>query len=330
MHVFQAFPFLEQAQQAFLSARVFAREFLGPQDLNDKKSFKLQAGAEERLADEINANTMRVVQGDGTASISRKDDVRPIWKKRSTVFDEDVEIVTVDVVDVEADAAGVTQEEAEPETDADTDGDVASSASTDDEPSWMTPLATTPLTSPEANDRAPSTQVQDNNLARHDPTHSPPSSRSRALSHAINASWNPFTPFVYRAPLQHAHTRPPSPILPAAGLRRVHSRPHLPRKTLDGPAALHALHPPSREYRLPATSLTSSPTFAPRPAIRRAHSSHPDITSLCDQWASKGPANTTVTYKPDILGGSGTGALAIRRRKHSSSVSSISGGLGGK
>ena len=85
----------------------------------------------------------------------------------------------------------------------------------------------------------------------------------------------------------------PAPLYPnLPNMRRVRSRPSL---RLDhSPTA----QPP--QYRLRAPSLTSSSTVpAPRPFIRRSHASHPDITVLCDNWSRSGPANRTMTYKPD-------------------------------
>jgi len=49
----------------------------------------------------------------------------------------------------------------------------------------------------------------------------------------------------------------------------------------------------SRHLRM--STLSASPV--PSPAIRSS-SSHPDISSLCEQWESTGPANITLTYKP--------------------------------
>lgn len=49
----------------------------------------------------------------------------------------------------------------------------------------------------------------------------------------------------------------------------------------------------SRHLRM--SSLSSTPV--PSPSIRST-ASHPDISSLCRQWESTGPANVTLTYKP--------------------------------
>ncbi len=59
--------------------------------------------------------------------------------------------------------------------------------------------------------------------------------------------------------------------------------------------------PSSRGYRFSTITMSSSTAPAPQPSIRRSHSSHPDITTLCQQWAFNGPANQTLTYKPDSV-----------------------------
>jgi hypothetical protein len=50
--------------------------------------------------------------------------------------------------------------------------------------------------------------------------------------------------------------------------------------------------------RLPPFSMSSMTSPPPSPSIRRSNVSHPDITSLVKEWASSGPANQTLTFKP--------------------------------
>lgn len=69
----------------------------------------------------------------------------------------------------------------------------------------------------------------------------------------------------------------------------------------------------SRGYRFSTITMSSSTAPAPQPSIRRSHSSHPDITTLCQQWAFSGPANQTLTYRPD----------SVVKRKHSLTLSSV-------
>jgi len=51
---------------------------------------------------------------------------------------------------------------------------------------------------------------------------------------------------------------------------------------------------------LSTTTLTMSPcvSTAPQPAVRTRATSHPDIHSLCVDWAERGPANKTTLYSP--------------------------------
>jgi hypothetical protein len=61
-------------------------------------------------------------------------------------------------------------------------------------------------------------------------------------------------------------------------------------------------HRPSMErqpsyQRAPPVTMEHVQEPAPRPLLRRSTQSHPDISSLCKDWANAGPANQTVNYK---------------------------------
>ncbi|KZT27694.1 lipase/ esterase [Neolentinus lepideus HHB14362 ss-1] len=60
------------------------------------------------------------------------------------------------------------------------------------------------------------------------------------------------------------------------------------------PSRVHIPHP---HLRMSAFSMTASTARPPKPSIRRSNSSHPDISSLCRQWETSGPANRTVSYR---------------------------------
>lgn len=50
---------------------------------------------------------------------------------------------------------------------------------------------------------------------------------------------------------------------------------------------------------LPTFSMSSAKAPPPSPSIRRSsNASHPDITSLVEQWTLSGPANETLMFKP--------------------------------
>ncbi|KAJ8488129.1 hypothetical protein ONZ51_g3753 [Trametes cubensis] len=80
-----------------------------------------------------------------------------------------------------------------------------------------------------------------------------------------------------------------------------------------------------RRNRIASLSMTSSAEIPPEPAIRRSQYSHPDITSLCKQWASLGPANQTTTYKPDSAASPQLSPAATRRHSRTLSLSGYSG-----
>ena len=61
--------------------------------------------------------------------------------------------------------------------------------------------------------------------------------------------------------------------------------------------SLHNEPNPTKQ-RLSISSLASITSVPPSPSIRRSSTSHPNITSLVQQWTSSGPANQTLTFKP--------------------------------
>jgi hypothetical protein len=86
------------------------------------------------------------------------------------------------------------------------------------------------------------------------------------------------------------------------------------------PARVRPPHSPSvRSYastlnsrRLRMSTFSTSPV--PSPSIRSS-SSHPDISSLCEQWESTGPANITLTYKPGGTSFSTSSSKSKSRKK---------------
>ena len=86
------------------------------------------------------------------------------------------------------------------------------------------------------------------------------------------------------------------------------------------PTRMRTPHSPSvRSYastlnprHLRMSTLSTSPV--PSPSIRSS-SSHPDISSLCEQWESTGPANITLTYKPGGTSFSTSSSKSKSRKK---------------
>jgi hypothetical protein len=262
--VFQTFPFLEQAQQAFQSARDFANEILKP--VNSDAPSDLERRVEEKLENEINSESAQVVQGDGSLSSLKKDDL---------CDPENAAEVHIDSVKDE-----VVEEDL---------------ASQDSEPSWVSksPWLSPPISPSE--DKRIEFQRHDtvqNAASMQDPSFSPVRSRSPSISNAF-LRLSPLVP--PKSPLMTPSQPYPSPQSSSVppSMRRIRSRPYLKIPDMSS-------NPPSKEYLYSTAAM--SPTLgtpAPRPSIRRSHSSHPDITVLCNQWAHNGPANQTFTFKPD-------------------------------
>ena len=83
---------------------------------------------------------------------------------------------------------------------------------------------------------------------------------------------------------------PPPPALPPPVRTRNHHR------TPSHQSTHHDAVRPRHRYSI--SNLASSTSPPPSPSIRRSNISHPNVTSLIQQWATCGPANQTLTYKP--------------------------------
>ncbi|KAI0673679.1 Alpha/Beta hydrolase protein [Trametes maxima] len=116
-----------------------------------------------------------------------------------------------------------------------------------------------------------------------------------------------------------------SAIADAASVSASDSTHILPARPHQTPSNDPKSSPPlaRRRSRISSLSMTPSSSAPPEPAIRRSQYSHPDVTSLCRQWVSSGPANMTTTYKPDGQGPLQVGAK--RRHSRTLSLSAFSG-----
>lgn len=92
-------------------------------------------------------------------------------------------------------------------------------------------------------------------------------------------------------------------------LRRIRSALALPSEPSTPPIRNHNRTPSAQSMRhrqsishvpIPPLNMSKYASPAPSPSIRRQNASHPDITSLVEQWTSSGPANQTTMYKPYI------------------------------
>ncbi|KAK7686726.1 hypothetical protein QCA50_010326 [Cerrena zonata] len=265
VHVFQTLPFLDSARRAFLSAREFVRDVLS--NVGSDSIQELEGKAEEVLEHEINNDSARVVKGDGT------------------------ECQTSSTKDIP-----------EPPSDDDASGSESKGVEAlDEEPSWVTPQASPPTSEDEGensnnnNFGSSSGSAEKSSSSRLPTVSSPqvPHASTRRNSSAAAVLPPPTSPRRRKSYTQmaHSHSKDTSAPLPSSPRSPLSSR----APTRQSSREFQHHH----QHRMSTVSMSSSSGSAPRPGIRRSHTSHPDITSLCQQWANSGPANQTLTYKPE-------------------------------
>lgn len=238
-------PFLDAARRAFTSAREFVRDCLGPIPPGTNRG--LPGKAERELEQEINNDSARVVQGDGTECTTGREEMDSAIETSSG-----------------SDDSSTSESIRTPE----------------EEPSWAQPWPASPVNGELEKFEAIVTCI--------------PVTKEIRTSHRRNSTTTP-------RPVDSTRLSTPT-------RRRAPScsNPTFPISSTKDPA-------PSRgSYRFSTITMSSSTAPAPKPSIRRSHSSHPDITTLCQQWAFSGPANQTLTYKQD----------SVVKRKHSLTFSS--------
>lgn len=135
-------------------------------------------------------------------------------------------------------------------------------------------------------------------------------SRSRARAE----SWLPRSSAVEHSSLPTPSDSSPDAPSRSSGLRRIQSAisvilqdnspPHRGhRRTLshhprDDSAWFQTKRAGPGQISLPTVSMSSAQAPLPSPSIRRSsNASHPDITSLVEQWTLSGPANHTLVFK---------------------------------
>ncbi|KAI0783326.1 Alpha/Beta hydrolase protein [Abortiporus biennis] len=282
VHVFQSMPFMDASKQAFISAGEFVREVLSSSENHAQPVLEKQA--EEQLQSEINSDSARVVQGDGTESSSLREDLSLSMSSPE-----------------KTDSEGISTPEEEP-----------SWISSSPWPSLRTPVldsgkkqveksTTSSLPSPQAVRYPTTSEKRSNASPRRHSTASSYLHSSHASSNITSRRGVPSQQSLSNVNISMTLKESPKLSVPSR------------------PAS-------SRGYRVSnAISMSPSTAPAPRPYIRRSTSSHPDITVLCQQWANSGPANQTVTFKPEVIvKGSPSFTYDGVRRKTSSTFSSAS------
>jgi hypothetical protein len=132
----------------------------------------------------------------------------------------------------------------------------------------------------------------------------------------------------------------PSPRFKANGGSAPMVQNPTPESPTNSPAKRHHRRTPSSQYpfhgALPLGGSTSSANgflniepyeqAPPRPEVRRM-SSHPDVSSLCDSWASTGPTNQTVSfYKTSPSSFLNSASLVFKQSRSNGSTSTTRSG----
>ncbi|EMD42189.1 hypothetical protein CERSUDRAFT_147812 [Gelatoporia subvermispora B] len=274
VHVFQSIPFLDAAPHAFASCRDFVRNFL-PQ-WQSRSPQELEGETEESMAHEIDTDAARVVSGDGTESISASVPDQGQESERESEHHRP--------------AVGRAQSSLEAPS---LSPCPSSLGSMDEEPSWAARWPSPPSSDEETvRARTPSAPVETRQRQRHHVrahTHSYASARpaldrlQSTLSVIANASSFTASSAPRRsASYQHLSVHSP-PSSPSASANYAHSHTPEPLRT------------PRRRRRISSLSMASNAP-APPPGPRRADASHPDISSLCRQYADSGPAHATTRF----------------------------------
>ncbi|KAI0756250.1 Alpha/Beta hydrolase protein [Daedaleopsis nitida] len=250
VHVFQSFPFLEAARNAFVSCHDFVWNFL-PQTQSRTPQY-FGPSAEKDLEAEIDTAATRVVRGDGTETGEGRESI-------SEALDDDPKRGWSYRRKQQSDSPSAT-----PSLDEPSWGSMYLSSSSDDEGDFG------------------------DGAVRVKPVYSPP----------YPSPVNSVRPSLSKAP-SFARLRATINALADAASVSASGSLHFP-----SPHALHSstvASPVRRRSRISSISMTSSAEAPPEPSIRRSQRSHPDISSLCKSWSKSGPANQTLTYKPDSV-----------------------------
>ncbi|KAI0639957.1 Alpha/Beta hydrolase protein [Trametes polyzona] len=291
VHVFQSLPFLEAAKHAFISCHDFVWSFLPQYQSRIPQS--LDTSAEKGLEDEIDTDAARVVRGDGTETGAGRESISQSPK---------------------------------PQRDRDSYRRKRHSLSPTptlqgDDPSWDSKYLSS--SSDDEGDLFEGGALRPSRSYTPPPTDSPGSTRpslpKRPSLARLRSTFSAIADAATVSASDSIHIPP------------VHTHPIPP--TADDDEASPPPLPPRRRSQLASASLSmtaSSCEAPPEPAIRRSQNSHPDVSSLCRQWHSSGPANQTRTYNygpPSTEGASVSASAAStmqvprRARNHARTLS---------
>lgn len=317
VHVFHTYPFLEVAHRAFLSCREFVKYQLPEWQMRSPEA--LGGQTEQEMEEEIDSHDAKVVDGDGV-EISLEEAVDNGWAGETSQDESSSEQGSRDDMNsswIKLQDQSVSSPWPSPPPSDDEDHEppkVPRSPSTQsNEAGWSSPLKRIQSTLSSLVEATSASlvggggsQPQPESARSFPQIASPSSPRFKANGGSLPTIQTSTSQSSTSSPTKRHHRRTPSSQYP-----------------LRGALPLHGSTSSANEF------LTIEPCeqAPPRPVVRRM-SSHPDISSLCDSWASTGPANQTVNFyktSPSSFLNS-TGLAFTPTRPNGNTSSSRSGG----
>ena len=283
VHVFHSYPFLEVACRAFLSCREFVKYQLPEWQTSSPEA--LGGQTEQEMEDEIDNNDAKVVDGDGV-EVSLEDAVDGGWAGETSQDEssseqgsrEDMSSSWIKVLDesVPSPWPSPPTSDDEDNTSHDTSPKPPRSPPTN-EAGWPAPLKCIQSTLSSIVGATSIPLVGGGNGQPQPessrPLPSPSSPRFKVNGGSTTAIQTPPPPST-SSPTKRHHRRTPSSQYPLRGALPSHG-------STNGGSGFLIIEPHEQT--------------PPRPVVRRM-TSHPDISSLCDSWASTGSANQTVNF----------------------------------
>ena len=286
--MFHTYPFLDVARRALLSCREFVKYTLPEWQTSSPEA--LGGQTEQEMEDEIDNHDAKVVDGDGL-EVSLEDAVEGGWAGEASQDEsssepdsrEDVHLSWIEMQDKPVPSPWPSPPTSDDEgpTQPNTPSRVSSSPPTQStEAGWSSPLKHLQSTlssmveaasaslvggassQPQSESSRPSSQITS------------PSPRSKMNGSSVPMVQTPASESPTDSPTKRHHRRTPSSQYPLHGALNLNG-------SASGTSGFLSIEPHEQA--------------PPRPEVRRM-TSHPDISSLCDSWASTGLANQTVNF----------------------------------
>ena len=285
--MFHTYPFLEVARRAFLSCREFVKYQLPEWQMSSPEA--LGGQTEQEMEEEIDNYDAKVVGGDGV-EVSLEDAVDGGWAGETSQDDSSSEHGSREDMHsswIKLQEEPVSSPWPSPPTSDDEDPTLPdppskaprSSSTQTNEAGWSSPLKHIQSTLSSMVEAASASLVGGGSSK-------PQTESSRSLLQIPSPSSPRFkvnggsTPMVQN-PTSESPTNSPA--------KRHH------RRTPSSQYPFHGALPLSTSSANGFLNIEPHEQAPPRPEVRRM-SSHPDISSLCDSWASTGPTNQTVNF----------------------------------